>query len=127
MNAEFHKILTYCIAIIWIINGLFCKVLDFVPRHEQIVKRISGGEYSEFLTKTIGVAEICMAIWILSRILPRLNAVTQIVIVAVMNVLEFLLAPDLLLWGRANAIVALLFIAIVYFNEFYLNRNIRRT
>lgn len=127
MNAEFHKILTYCIAIIWIINGLFCKVLNFVPRHEEIVKRISGGEYSEFLTKTIGVAEICMAIWILSRILPRLNAVTQIVIVAVMNVLEFLLAPDLLLWGRANAIVALLFIAIVYFNEFYLNRNIRRT
>ena len=121
MNFSIYKILTYLIACVWLINGLFCKVLNFVPRHEQIVRRILGGEHSELITKIIGVAEICMTIWILSRIKPRLNAIVQIIIIAAMNILEFLIAPDLLLWGRANAVVALMFIAVIYFNEFYLN------
>ena len=38
-----------------------------------------------------------MAVWILSGIKSRLNAATQIVVVGVMNVLEFILAPD---WGE---------------------------
>ncbi|MGI8467632.1 MAG: DoxX-like family protein [Pyrinomonadaceae bacterium] len=126
MNTKLHKLFTYLIAAVWIINGLFCKVLNLVPRHEEIVKRILGSEYSSLLTKAIGAAEICMAIWILSRIMPRLNAVTQIIIVAVMNVIEFIFAPDLLLWGKVNIIVASFFIALIYFNEFYLNEENRQ-
>lgn len=126
MDRNLHKFLTYFIATVWIVNGLFCKVLNIVPRHEQIVKRILSNEYSEFLTKVIGVAEICMAVWILSRIKKRLNALTQIIIVVAMNILEFIFVPDLLLWGKANAIFALLFIVIVYFNEFYLNRKVQQ-
>ena len=117
-----HKLLTYCIAAIWIANGLFCKVLNLVPRHQQIVARILGNEHSRQLTVAIGFSEIFMAIWILSNIKPRLNAITQILIIATMNTLEFILVPDLLLWGKANAIFALLLIVIVYLNEFYLNK-----
>lgn len=76
-----HKFLNFLIALVWIANGLFGKVLNFVPRHEQIVARILGGEYSRILTAGIGVAEIFMAIWVLSRIKSRLNAATQILIV----------------------------------------------
>jgi hypothetical protein len=39
-----------------------------------------------------------------------------------MNTLEFILVPDLLLWGRANAIFAFMLIGVIYFNEFYLNQ-----
>lgn len=120
MKFKRHKILKYLIASVWLINGLFCKLLNFVPRHEEIVRRILGGEHSVFLTRTIGVAEICMTIWILSEILPRLNAATQILIIAAMNVLEFFLAPDLLLFGRVNIVIAAAFIALIYVNEFYL-------
>src|SRR5687767_14272275 len=97
-----NKLLNYCIAAVWLANGLFCKVLNLVPRHQQIVARILGGHYAALITKLIGVAEIGMAAWIVTGILPRLNAVMQIMIIAVMNVLEFLLVPDLLLWGRLN-------------------------
>ena len=123
-NILIHKFLTYCIAVVWIVNGLVCKVLNFVPRHEQIVARILGIEYSRLLTIAIGCSEIFMAIWILSKIKTRLSAVAQIAIVATMNMLEFILVPDLLLWGRLNALFAFLFIIIVYFNEFYLNKKL---
>ncbi len=119
-----HKLLTYCIATVWIANGLFCKVLNLVPRHQQIVTRILGIEHSRFLTIAIGCSEIFMAIWILSKNKTRLTAIVQIAIVATMNTLEFILVPDLLLWGKLNALFAFIFILVVYFNEFYLNKKI---
>ena len=106
------------IATVWLVNGLYCKVLGFVPRHRAIVARILGESHAELITNTIGAAEICMTIWILSGIQSRLNAVTQIVIVAAMNVLEYFLARDLLLWGRANAFIAFLFIILIYYRQF---------
>jgi uncharacterized membrane protein YphA (DoxX/SURF4 family) len=123
-NLKTHKILTYCIATVWFVNGFFCKVLNFVPRHEQIVGRIIGIEYSRPMTILIGFSEIGMAVWILKGVKERLNAISQIIIVAAMNMLEFIIAPDLLLWGKMNSIFALLFILVVYFNEFYGNKKI---
>tara|TARA_R110002096_G_scaffold2186_2_gene11554 strand:- start:12450 stop:12824 length:375 start_codon:yes stop_codon:yes gene_type:complete len=115
-------IIKYLIAIVWILNGLFCKVLGFIPRHEQIVSRILGIEYSKPLTVLIGLFEVIMAIWILSKIKPKLNAITQIIIIATMNILEFILVPDLLLWGKFNIVFAFIFILIIYSNTFYLNK-----
>jgi len=117
-----HKILTYLIAIVWIINGLFCKLLNLVPRHQLIVARILGDEYPGFLTKAIGLSEVVMAIWILSSFKSRVCAVAQIIIVAAMNAIEFFLAPDLLLFGKMNSVLALFFVVLIYFNEFILNK-----
>lgn len=117
-----QKILTYCIAAVWIVNGLFCKVFNLVPRHEQIVARIVSNHNSRILTILIGLSEIVMAIWILSRYKTKLNTIVQMVVVATMNILEFILVPDLLLWGKLNILFALLFLFVVYFNEFYLNK-----
>lgn len=123
-NRTTYKILTYCIAAVWIANGLFCKVLDFVPRHQEIVARITTVDRpsAAYLTILIGISEVIMAIWILSGYYSKLNAVVQIVIVATMNALEYWLAPDLLLWGKLNAFFAFLFVLVVYFNEFHLNK-----
>lgn len=117
-----YKIVIYCIATVWIVNGLFCKVLNLVPRHEQIVGRILGNTYSRPLTILIGFSEIIMAVWILSNYKTRLNTIAQIVVIATMNTFEFILAPDLLLWGKLNSFFAFLFILVIYFNEFYLNK-----
>ena len=110
--------LTVSIVLVWLINGLFCKVINLVPRHQLIVSRILGEEYSFLFTKTIGVLEILMAAWIVSGVKPRLCAITQIVVVAVMNFIEFLVIPDLLLFGRMNCIVAGFFILLITLNEF---------
>ena len=116
-----HKLLTYCIAAVWLVNGLFCKVLNLVPRHEQIVAKILGADHSRSLTVLIGLSEIVMAAWIILGYKRKLNAFTQIIVVVIMNTLEFILVPELLLWGKLNSFFACLFVLVVYFNEFYLN------
>ncbi|MCW3103271.1 MAG: hypothetical protein JWO09_1711 [Bacteroidetes bacterium] len=121
-NRTAHKIISCCIAAIWLANGLFCKVLNLVPRHEQIVAAITGSDHSRLLTILIGLSEIVMAAWILSGFKPRLNAIAQIIVIAAMNTLEFILVPDLLLWGKFNSVFALLLILAIYFNEFTLNK-----
>jgi len=125
-HRKLHKILATSIVLVWIINGLFCKVLNLVPRHEQIVAQILSKDYARPLTILIGLSEIVMAIWILSGYKSRLNVLIQIGIVILMNSLEFLLVPDLLLWGKLNAFFAFIFILIVYVNEFYLKKIIQK-
>ena len=123
-----NKLLNYLIAAVWLANGLFCKVLNLVPRHQEIVARITGSIHAGVLTRLIGLAEIAMAVWILSGFRTKLNAITQAVIIATMNSLEYMLAPDLLLWGRFNALYAFLFILVILVNEFYLrNRQTQLT
>lgn len=118
-----YGILTVFIATVWLVNGLLAKVFGLVPRHQQIVAEIIGQEYSRMFTIIIGIAEIIMALWVLSKVKPRMNAIVQIIIISIMNILEFILVPDLLLWGKMNSFFALLFICLVWFNEFNLRTN----
>ena len=115
-----RKWLTYIIAMVWIVNGLLCKVFNLVPRHQEIVSKILDINDARFVTLAIGVAETMMGLWILSGILTRLNAITQIVTIAAMNALEFVIAPDLLFWGKFNALFAGIFIVVIFYNEFVL-------
>jgi hypothetical protein len=117
-----HTLLTFLIASVWLINGLVCKVLNLAPRHEQIVANIVNETYARPITVLIGISEIILAVWIWSRYQSKLNAIAQMMIVATMNILEFILVPELLLWGRLNAVFALAFIGLIYYNEFVLNK-----
>jgi hypothetical protein len=119
-----HRGLHYFIATVWIANGLFCKVLNLVPRHQEIVASILGDAHARLLTLLIGLSEIIMAIWIVSGINSRLNSISQILIIAAMNVLEFFLVPELLLWGKFNALFAFMFILLIYYNEFHLKNKL---
>jgi putative exporter of polyketide antibiotics len=121
-----YKTLTYSTAAVWFVNGLLCKLLNLVPRHEEIVSRILGIGHATLFTKLIGLSEIVMALWIISRIKSRLNAIAQILIIATMNTMEFILVPDLLLWGKFNSVFAGIFITIIFFNEFILNKKLIR-
>ena len=116
-------ILTAFICLVWFVNGLFCKILNLVPRHQEIVGRILGEEYSWLFTKAIGIAEMLMVVWIVSKIRSRFCAIFQIAIVGTMNFIEFILVPDLLLFGRMNIVLASIFIVIIYVNEFVLPRH----
>jgi hypothetical protein len=117
-----YTIINVLISTVWLVNGLVCKVMNLVPRHQQIVARILGSQHAQLLTKVIGVSEILMSLWVLSGKYSRLNAAVQILIIGSMNAIEFVFAPDLLLWGRLNAVFAFLFIVLIYFNEFSLKK-----
>ena len=106
------------IALVWLGNGLGAKVLGLVPRHEEIVARILGTAHAPTLTSAIGFGEILIGLWCLSGRRPKLCALTQVTLVLAMNVIEQVLAVDLLLWGRLNLVFALGFIGVVYWQAF---------
>ncbi|MBG9378000.1 hypothetical protein I5907_17305 [Panacibacter sp. DH6] len=110
----------YGIAVVWLINGLFCKVFNLVPRHQQIVERILNLTNGLVITKLIGIAEIVMFIWIISGVFKKLNALTQIAVIVTMNILEFHLAKDLLLWQEYNLLFALVFSCFIAYTAFIL-------
>ena len=118
-----YKVMIILISSIWIINGLFCKVLNLVPRHQEIVSEILGNTYASTLTVLIGIAEIILALWILSDYKPKLNAALQIIVVLTMNIIEFFLVPDLLLWGKFNIIFALALVSLIHYTYFIHNTN----
>lgn len=123
-NIPIYSILKYAIAFIWIANGLFCKLFNLVPRHTQIVATIFHTPYARAITMLIGFSEIFMAIWIISGIKARLAAITQMIIIAAMNIIEFLLVPELLLWGRLNIIFSFFLIGIIGYHQFILYKKI---
>jgi hypothetical protein len=100
-------------AAVWLVNGIYCKILDQVPRHRGIVAKILGSEHSVVLTQLIGFSEVVMALWILSGYRWKWSCAAQISAVAMMNILEFFLAPDMLLFGHFNALFAFAYIALV--------------
>lgn len=104
-------------ALVWLVNGLLFKLLDWVPRHREIVARLFGEEWSVTIIRAIGTGELFIALWILSGIQSRLSAVFQIALVLTMNVIEFWLTPDLLLFGRFNALVAVAYCGLVAWYE----------
>jgi len=120
MKERIHRYLNVAIAAVWMINGLYCKVFNGVPRHQQIVARILGEDHAVLFTRTIGWLEALMAVWVLSNVKSRWCAMAQILLVAAMNIIEFFLVPDLLLFGRINIVVAAFFIFIIYWNQFRL-------
>ena len=82
-----RKMLAAFIVLIWLINGLFCKVLNLVPRHTEIVGVILGEQYARPITVAIGIAETLLALWIIFGKWRKPTAVLQIFLVLCMNII----------------------------------------
>lgn len=113
MNKPSSLPLRLFFAAVWLVNGVWCKLIDGVPRHREIVARILGEDHSLALTRMIGAGEVVMAAWILSGIRWKWSCAAQIAAVLMMNVIEFFVVPDVLLFGRFNSIVALGYVSLV--------------
>lgn len=118
-------LLRFLIGLVWFVNGLWCKVLGMVPRHREIVAVALGEEIADTATLLIGLGEIALALWIWWGRFPKLTALLQIGLVATMNAIEFFQTPDLLLWGRWNAVFAALFLVVVTVHGFSSHRKTR--
>lgn len=108
----------YLFALVWLLNGLWCKVLGMVPRHQEIVSVLVGDALARPLTIAIGMAEVGMAAWIVTAWHYRICAAVQIVVILLMNVIEFLAVPHLLLWGRLNIVFAMLLCAAIHWHAY---------
>lgn len=120
MKKPKKQVVNFLIAFVWFVNGFFCKILNLVPRHQEIVAEILNKEYAREITLTIGILEVFMVLWILSHYKSKLNAIVQIAIIMTMNIIEFFLTKNILLFGSLNLLFAFLFVFIIYYQEFIL-------
>jgi len=118
-----QRVIDFLLAAVWLVMGLYCKLLGQVPRHEAIVGSILGDSIATWLTPMIGAGEVLLGIAIATGLYRKLLASIQILLVISMNIIEFNFAIDNLLWGPLNIIFALTFCFVVYWHGFILNKH----
>jgi uncharacterized protein YqjF (DUF2071 family) len=110
-------VLTTAVAGVWLVHGLFNKLMHGSPRHLLIVQSVPGlhGDAGQVALILIGLAEVGFAIWLLSGWRPIACAAAQTVALLSMNVLELAFARQHLLWpaGLLPINVAFLLVAWV--------------
>lgn len=119
MTMSCGRLIDYALALLWLVMGLYCKVLGYVPRHQEIVGAILGEQVAPVATVMIGVGEMLLAIWIMCGWYRRVTAGVQILLVVTMNSLELWIAAEHLLWGPVNFLFALMLCIVIYWNGFH--------
>ena len=75
------------IASVWLYQGLWCKVLGRMPHHQEVIGAMPllGGPLGQVALVLLGFAECGLAAWVLSGRQPRVAAIAQTALLAVMN------------------------------------------
>lgn len=110
-----HLIPRLVVGAVWIFHGLYSKLLDGIPRHRMIVARVLGEEFAEVATVVVGLLEVLLGLWVLSRMLPRTCAVVQTLALLAMNSLEIARAPDLLVSAPGMLLLNAGFLALAWY------------
>jgi hypothetical protein len=104
------------VASVWLLHGLYNKVLHGSPRHLAIVQSVPGlsGATGEQVLMTVGVLEIAIAVWVLAGWTPWLCAAAQTILLLSMNVVELSTARHLLLWPAGLIPLNVAFLALAW-------------
>ena len=107
---------TAIVASVWLVHGLFNKLLHFSPRHLLIVQSVPGlaGSRGEAVLTAIGVFEVGIALWVLSGSAAGVCAAVQTVVLLTMNVVELSTARSLLLWPAGLIPINVLFLSLAW-------------
>jgi hypothetical protein len=83
------------VAAVWLYEGLWCKLLNGQPRQVRVVAAMPryGAHIGTQLLKLLGVVEVVVGVWILTRIAPIVCAVAQTALLVTLNACG-------LLWAR---------------------------
>ncbi len=108
--------MTAALAAVWLVHGLYNKLLGGSPRHLAIVQSVPGlaGATGERVLVAVGLLEVGIAVWLLSRRAPRWCAAVQTVVLLSMNVAELKFARALLLWPAGLLPLNLAFLTLVW-------------
>jgi uncharacterized membrane protein YphA (DoxX/SURF4 family) len=104
------------VAAVWLVHGLFNKLLDGSPRHLAIVQSVPGfdGVTGSVILTLVGVFEVAVAGWVLSGRAPRACAVVQTAALLSMSAVELTFARHLLLWPVGLLPLNLGFLALAW-------------
>jgi hypothetical protein len=93
-SAKWWLLLRIAVALVWLWQGLWLKVIAVDPRHLEIVSAAPFGMSKHLLLGLIGAVETSFAIATLFRFRPRLFAWLQILALAAMNGCGIAFAAD---------------------------------
>ncbi|HEX6732039.1 MAG TPA: DoxX-like family protein [Pyrinomonadaceae bacterium] len=102
-------------AAVWLLFGMWFKVLGMVPRHRLIAAAILGEAVATPVIMLVGIAEIAIALWIVSGIYPRFCAIVQSIAIVTMNALELSIARELLLAPVLMVVANTIFLGVVWY------------
>jgi len=82
-----HKVIRLSIALVWLYEGLWCKVLGGVPSHAAVISSVPfiGPAGSRVVLITLGLVECGIATWVLSGLRMRQAAIVQTGLLVAMN------------------------------------------
>jgi hypothetical protein len=83
------------VAGVWLYEGLWCKLLNGQPRQVRVVAAMPryGARIATQLLKLLGIIEVLLSVWVLTRIAPIVCAVAQTALLVALNACG-------LLWAR---------------------------
>jgi len=81
------KLIRASIALVWLYEGLWCRLLGGVPRHAEVIATTPfiGPAAAGAALITLGLAECGIAAWVLSGRRMRQAALVQTVLLVAMN------------------------------------------
>jgi len=109
-----HLLAQIVIGSVWVFHGLYSKMLNGIPRHRLIVGKILGNERAQFATRIIGALEILLGVWAFTGWQPVWCASIQTAAIIAMNLLEILLARELLISAIGMLILNFGFLSLVW-------------
>ncbi|NND70555.1 MAG: hypothetical protein HKN43_03150 [Rhodothermales bacterium] len=83
------------VAAVWLYEGLWCKLMRGEPREFEVVRAVPrfGPRFGAPFLMILGVAEVAIAIWVLSGFEPVYCAIVQTVLLVALNI-------NGLIWSR---------------------------
>lgn len=86
------------VAAVWLYEGLWCKLLGREPNQARVVGAVPqlGARFGGPFLKMLGIVEVVLALWVLSRIGPVVCALAQTVLLVALNACGLLFASELI-------------------------------
>ena len=113
-SETFHVVAQIVIGSVWVFHGLYSKILNGIPRHRLIVGKILGPANAAMLTRTIGLLELLLGVWVFTGWQPVGCAAVQTAAIVAMNSLEIFRARELLISAIGMVILNLGFLSLVW-------------
>jgi uncharacterized membrane protein YphA (DoxX/SURF4 family) len=83
------------VALVWLYEGLWCKILGRVQSQVDVVKAVPrlGPSLGAPVLKAIGIFEVALAVWVMTGISPGVCAIVESAFLIVLN-------ANGLMWAR---------------------------
>jgi uncharacterized membrane protein YphA (DoxX/SURF4 family) len=93
-----NKLIRLAIALVWLYQGFWCKVLGGIPRHEAVIASVPfiGSAAGRSALVALGLLECGIGLWVLSGRWMRQAAIVQTALLAGMNACGIIWAAHLI-------------------------------